>query len=80
VPIEAHQDWRQALINAKNRYINQKIAEELPQVFEEYQLKHSLGISASEQPDDEEKTFYEELKSVVRKGRKLNGEPEDFNF
>jgi hypothetical protein len=79
VPIDASHDWRIALVNAKNRYINQKIAEELPVVFEEYQMKRSLGIAVGED-EEKDKSFYDSLKNPVREGRKLNGEPPDFSF
>lgn len=80
VPIESHADWRQGLIHARNKYINRKIAEEIPVVFEEYQLKLSLGISYPVENDTENKSFYESLKKPVLEGRRLKGEPEDFNF
>ncbi len=81
VPIEANHDWRKALILAKNQYVNNKIAEEIPLFFEEYQIRISLGIAheATSTPFSN-KDFYQSLKVPVLEGRKLNGEPEDFNF
>jgi hypothetical protein len=81
VPIEANADWRKGIISAKNRYVNKKIAEEMPTIYEEYQMKISLGISgATDEHLMKDKIFYESLRKPILEGRKLKGEPEDFNF
>ena len=78
VEIEGGESWIYAVQLAAARYRTRKIAESLPAAFEQYKLKQSLGILY---PEDEssvkESTFYNDL---VLLGRKLLGEPENFDY
>lgn len=80
VPIKAHHDWKQALVLAKIRYVNLKIAEALPQAFEEYKMKQDLGLPQQQKADEKQRAFYDSLKVGVLEGREINGEPRNFDF
>lgn len=80
VPIEGHTDWREAVIAAKNKYVNQQIAEVMPLVYEEYCMRMELGIAHQCAPNKNQRDFVNSLKAPVLEGRKLNGDPADFNF
>lgn len=79
-PMLAHNDWREAIIETKNRYVNQQIAANLPLVFEEYQMRMELNIAHQLTNSKDHYDFVQSLKEPVLNGRKLNDEPADFNF
>ena len=85
IPIEAHTDWRQAVIAAGHRhYFNQLIAA-LPHVYEDYSQRAALGIALTA-PDDgqyrhrERGASFAHHEAQFREGRRLLGEPDDLNF
>lgn len=85
IPIEAHQDYRIALQIACQRYRFKKIAENLPFALEQYYTEKRLkqmGIDSYE--DKRDFLFHLELRKLhadsILLGRKLNNEPQDFNF
>lgn len=85
IPIEAHQDFRMALISAENKYRAKKIAEHLPIALELYHTNKKLqeiGISTYQEESDS--SFDIHIRQIyaddILLGRKLSGEPEDFNF
>lgn len=82
IPIQAHYDWREALNKAHAAYKAKKIAEHLPQAFEEYQLHLSLQIQSESALEEFEryKEFRKSRANYILNGRELNGEPRDFNF
>lgn len=78
VPIEANEDWQMAIQLAVARYRTKKITENLPVAYEQYKMNLSLGISFPEHEQSrKECDFYNDL---VLLGRKLMGEPEDFEY
>ncbi|MDZ4846439.1 MAG: hypothetical protein SH857_12925 [Chitinophagales bacterium] len=80
VPIEAHSDWMQAVIRAAKRYKQEKIAEAMPSVFEEYTFKIEAGIGY---PALEKENTYEWVKQLgeeILEGRSLAGEPRDYEY
>ncbi len=78
VPIEAHYNWIEALERAADKFRYKKIAEALPQVWEQYKMNLEMGIAF---PKNDR---MQEIRSIylnnILKGRVLNGEPEDLNF
>ena len=78
IEIEANENWAYAVQLAAARYRTKKIAESLPAAFEQYKLNLMLGIRYPEQEDSvTQSAFYNDL---VLLGRKLSGEPEDFDY
>lgn len=81
VPIEAHYDYREALKRAYHKYAFGKIAEHLPQAFEQYLFTKSMNLMPSK---GDHIDFYRDLSKTYRekiiKGRILNGEPGDLDF
>jgi hypothetical protein len=78
VPIEAHHNWIEALERAVNKFRYKKIAEALPQAWEQYKMNLDMGIAfpKNDRMQDIRSLFLEN----ILKGRALNGEPEDLNF
>ncbi|MFA6597342.1 MAG: hypothetical protein WCS69_06435 [Ignavibacteriaceae bacterium] len=77
-------DWRTAIIKTADSYIKKKVHTALEHVYDNYLHRLKLGIAfkyhQSESNIDfakEESEFYQEC---ILTGRKLNNEPEDFNF
>jgi hypothetical protein len=83
VPMPANYNWQDAVKQAANSFVNRKTAEALPEAWEQYLMKKQMNIAFSSESEHMHKTFlhlkkfYEEL---ILQGRKLSGEPEDFNF
>jgi hypothetical protein len=81
VPIEAHYNWKEAITKAATKYRHRKIAEALPEAWEQYIIFLQTGIGFTAMGDVK---TYERIKEIyteaILKGRVLNGEPADFNF
>ena len=83
IPMPANYNWQDAIKQAANSFVNKKTAEALPEAWEQYLMKKQMNIAFSSETEHMHKTFlqlkkfYEEL---ILQGRKLSGEPEDFNF
>jgi hypothetical protein len=82
VAMEAHIDWAEAVKNAAKKYTCKKIAEALPEAWEQYMMNIQLNIAFPNEQKfkrsgDAIRNMYEE---GILLGRKVNGEPEDFNF
>ncbi len=82
IPIQAHHNWREALKIAHASLRAQKIADHLPNAFEEFQLQLSLGLEG-----ENELKHFNDMKNLkqgwidsILKGRELNGEPRDLDF
>lgn len=81
VPIEANSNWAKALKKAAEKYTLKKIAEALPEAWEQYMMNVEMKIAF---PEDKKTESYKSIRKMfadcILKGRVLNGEPEDFNF
>ena len=80
IPIKENHDWRKAIIEAKRRFINIKTAEALSSVYDEYKMRQDLSLPHQEKPDITCRELMKKLAHNTLDGRRLNGEPEDFNF
>ncbi len=80
IPIESHPDFRTALYEAETRHRLHKISEHLPMAYEEYQLNLSLGLRASEDDAHRREGIVESVRKMILEGRRLAGEPENFDF
>jgi hypothetical protein len=80
VPMEAHENWIEGLRLTVRKYKRKKIIEALPRAWEQYMMNIQMGIAFPEG----DVYLSEDVKRIVRNqiftGRRLNGEPEDFNF
>ena len=83
VPIEAHADWRQAVIAAGHRHYLDQLRAALPHAYDDYCQRQELGIS-HEPPADtnyhQRGGSYKHLAEQIREGRRLLGEPDDLDF
>ena len=81
VAIDYNANWKEAIKIAYRKHEHQKTAEQLENVFRDYQSKIKMGIGFSE---EEEKYDFKGLCEADRKhiieARVLNGEPADLNF
>jgi len=83
--LSGHLKWADAIIEAANKYKATKIAEALDSAFEEYQLRRDLGISGNQtiaeiRANNFRDTICQHYRKAILNGRKLCGEPEDFNY
>ena len=85
VYLPSHLNWDEAIIAGANKYVNTKIAESLDAAYDEYKMLIELGMFA-DKSEEEIKKLYEKddivkmYRNSILMGRRLNGEPEDFNF
>jgi len=81
VAMEANMDWAEAIKRTAIKYRNQKIAEALPQAWEQYMINIQMNIAfESKRKFDAADEIRKIYKEGILKGRKLNGEPEDLDF
>ncbi len=82
IPVDANEDWMEAIKNAAEKYRRFKIAEALPIAWQQYMFKIEAGISFS--GTGFTYSLFQQLRSELIqkliKGRILNGEPGDLNF
>jgi len=94
-PITLRSDmvWWEAIYLAARNYKNQKIIEDLDDVFEEYQMRKSLpegvniNIETNEALIESKKSLHQGMMNArntkaeqILRGRELKGEPKDFSF
>jgi hypothetical protein len=85
LPIKASWNWLEGLQELKNEYRSKKQLEALDDVYEEYLLRISNDIPFDfddmyESFADTAKMIGDAFKEKVLLGRKILGEPQDFNF
>ncbi|TGE25942.1 hypothetical protein E5K00_12345 [Hymenobacter aquaticus] len=80
VPIAAGPDWKTAVRQAAYEFRKQKLLTNLPLAFEAYHQRLAWGIAQPALSDREPHRLAEVVREHILAGRKLLGEPEDFNF
>lgn len=79
VPIQAHADWRIALMNAAEKHYRTRIAEAIPTAYEDYCFKVDNGLMNKE-VDNRDYYLVDRVKEQILEARKHLGEPLDFNY
>ena len=84
IPITAHSDWREAIIQCSQQYMSSIIAKEIDVVYEEYKLFSEIGLSKNNDAEIlqefENDCILQLIKRFIFKGRELCGEPQDFDY
>ncbi len=85
VAMPAHSDWRTAILNCARQYGNQSLYAEIDAVYEEYKMLKETGIGRGDNFSEVWTRFLKNdvtlnIWSQIKLGRKLCGEPEDFNY
>jgi hypothetical protein len=80
VPIAAGPDWRLALRQASYAFRKQKLLDSLPQAYEAYCQRQEWGIAQPPRSEREPHSIATWYNKAILEGRKLLGEPEDFDF
>ena len=80
VPIAAGDDWRLALRQASYAFRKQKLLDSLPQAYEAYCQRQEWGIAQPARSEREPHTIATWYNEAILKGRKVLGEPNDFNY
>ncbi|NVN94205.1 MAG: hypothetical protein HXX18_02855 [Bacteroidetes bacterium] len=84
VPINGNSDWREAIKQCAQQYINNVIADEIDVVYEEYRMLAEIGLSKNDDQDVmsefEKDSIAKIITSYILKGREICGEPQDFDF
>ncbi len=78
IPIESHSDWREAIQLAADAYKNRMISRAMPAVYEDYLFKQQAGISY--ETIGESRSWIKDFKQRILEGRKVLGEPENFDY
>ena len=78
IPTEENENWQEALLIAAARYSSKKIEESLPAAFELYKMKLALGITFPEKEGSRSQA--DVYNNLALLGRKMMGEPEDFDY
>ncbi|MFA6978966.1 MAG: hypothetical protein WC209_06535 [Ignavibacteriaceae bacterium] len=82
--ISPNDDWRTAVIRTANQYVKRKIYAALEHTYKSYLRRLNLGIAFefhnSTDAIESKKELAAFYKKTILEGRKLNNEPEDFNF
>ncbi|MFW6275457.1 MAG: hypothetical protein ACOC2M_02370 [bacterium] len=79
-PVQSNSSWEQATVDAATRIWRKKLTEAIDNAYEIRQQKIQLGIPLAGEWDDSFNRIADSYKESIFKGRKLLGEPEDFNF
>lgn len=78
IPVDESPNWIEAIQLTAARYRSIKIAESLPAAYGQYKMNLDLGITFPEKEGSTKQSeFYNNL---VLLGRKLHGEPENFDY
>ena len=84
VPVESNDDWREGLMQASEMFEREKIVDALPHAYDEYVylLDHKLGFEDwfEQTGPFMDTTTLDTIKADILEGRRLNNEPENFDF
>ena len=84
VPVESNDDWREGLSQAKEMFERGKIVDALPHAYDEYVylLANKLGFEdwIEQKESYTDATIIANHKASILEGRRLNNEPENFDF
>jgi len=80
IPVRSNSDYRFSLLEARNHYKWNKIADAMPAAYDQYLLHKEGGLKFKEDTSVERLEFTNGWRSSILKGRKLAGEPETLNF
>lgn len=84
LPIKKSDDWRESIFATAKEYNRMKTAESFPEAYEEYQMKVQNGLGLPQAGMDIgfmlRQLTYQARMNEILEGRRLNGEPQDFNF
>ncbi len=84
IPIEANDDWRQAVIATASKLQRERLLNALDVAWENYQFRQQNHIALSERepsPIDRLRLKqHETYGTYILEGREILGEPKDFNF
>lgn len=80
IEIEGWYDWREAIIKTARKYERKQIYNFMDGAYNEYLQRRAMGISYEKPKEQHNESLSEMIRTQIFHGRKLNGEPEDFNF
>jgi hypothetical protein len=80
VPIEEHDDWQQGLMISYRKYKYRKTIEAIPSVYEDYLMRLETGVGFAHPEEKRWPINLDDMKKEILEGRRLNGEPMDFNY
>lgn len=85
VPVRANADWRNAIIQAAQKYELEQVAQILPAVHQEYTFRAENSINFTQSIVDRKRGEYayqlcELARQQILEGRTIAGENPDFNF
>ena len=80
IEMSSGEEWRIAIINTARNYENSRIYDCFDSVYNEYLQRSQMGISYETVEDKSLERMYQHSRKIILSGRKINGEPEDFNF
>ena len=80
LPIESHDDWREALIQTWKKYEQGQIAVLLPLAYQDYLFRIDNNIRLEAKDLSHEIDCSNNVKRQILDGRELAGEPRDFNY
>ncbi|GET34610.1 hypothetical protein PbJCM13498_34730 [Prolixibacter bellariivorans] len=81
---DSHLVWYKAILKAASQYKNQKVAEALDTVYEQYVTYKELGFTYELDNkfgmNDTYQMIREQLREAILDAREMRGEPRDFNY
>ena len=84
IHLESHVVWHEAILRAAKDYKNQRIVENIDFVYQQYLMLKELGLHISPRDGNQRENMWanaaRNYKEAVLEGRRLCGEPENFDF
>lgn len=79
-PINYNDDWREGIIKAAGEYEKEKLIEALPKAYNNYLFRINNGLGFGVNNKNRNQYLRDINTELILSGRRLSGEPEDFNF
>ena len=80
ISLEEHEDWRQGLIISYRKYKFRKTAETIPAAYADYLMRIETGVGFAPPDNLAQYSYKDTVNQEILEGRRLAGEPMDFNF
>ena len=78
--VEANDNWAEGLQETLKKYQIQERKNAISHAYEQYCMYVENGISFEKKEDDYSVTMQQAKRARILEGRRIAGEPEDFNF